>query len=81
MNILTIAICGVMSGADTWVDIEAYGQAKASFLGTFLDLRNGIPSHDTFGRVFRWLDPDEFSQCFLTWTQHMCALTKGEGSD
>jgi predicted transposase YbfD/YdcC len=60
------------------VDIEAYGQAKASFLGTFLDLRNGIPSHDTFGRVFRWLDPDEFSQCFLTWTQHMCALTKGE---
>jgi predicted transposase YbfD/YdcC len=78
MNILTIAICGVISGADTWVDIEAYGQAKASFLGTFLDLKSGIPSHDTFGRVFRWLDPDEFGQCFISWTQHICALTKGE---
>jgi hypothetical protein len=56
MNIITIAILGVLGGADTWVDIERYGKSKREWLGTFLDLSNGIPSHDTFGRVFRWLD-------------------------
>ncbi len=53
INIITIAILGVICGADSWVDIERYGQAKAEWLKTFLDLDNGIPSHDTFGRVFR----------------------------
>ncbi len=78
INIITIAICGVISGADTWVDIESYGEAKQAFFETCLDLKKGIPSHDTFGRVFRWLDPDAFSQCFSAWTQRICALTAGE---
>lgn len=60
------------------MDIEAFGQAKQDFLGTFLDLSNGIPSHDTLGRVFRWIDPDEFSRCFQAWTQAICKLSKGE---
>lgn len=78
INIITIAICSVIGGADTWVDVEAYGQAKQAFFETFLDLKNGIPSHDTFGRVFRWLNPDAFGQCFSTWTQRICELTAGE---
>jgi predicted transposase YbfD/YdcC len=78
INIITIAICAVISGADTWVDVEAYGHAKRDFLETFLDLKHGIPSHDTFGRVFRWLDPAEFQGYFAKWTQHICALTEGE---
>lgn len=78
INIITIAICGVISGADSWVDVEGYGQAKRPFFETFLDLRNGIPSHDTFGRVFRWLDPEAFSHCFSAWTQRICELMRGE---
>jgi predicted transposase YbfD/YdcC len=78
INIITLAICGVIGGADGWVDIETFGQAKRDFLETFLDLSNGIPSHDTLGRVFRWIDPDEFSRCFQDWTQAICRLTQGE---
>jgi predicted transposase YbfD/YdcC len=78
INIIAIAICGTICGADTWTDIESFGQAKRDFLGTFLDLSKGIPSHDTFGRVFRWLDPEEFGQCFQAWTQAICQLTQGE---
>lgn len=78
MNILTIAICGVISGADGWVDLERYGKAKEGWLSTFLDLSKGIPSHDTFGRVFRWLDPDQFQASFMTWSQAISQLSKGE---
>jgi predicted transposase YbfD/YdcC len=78
MNVVSIAILGVICGADTWVDIERYGQAKQAWLGTFLDLRNGIPSHDTFGRVFRWLDAEQFQARFIDWTQHICELTQGQ---
>ncbi len=52
INVISIAILGVICGADTWVDIERYGNAKREWLGTFLDLKNGIPSHDTFGGCF-----------------------------
>jgi predicted transposase YbfD/YdcC len=78
INVISIAILGVICGADTWVDIERYGKAKQEWLGTFLDLRNGIPSHDTFGRVFRWLDAAQFQAQFIAWTQHMCELTQGQ---
>jgi predicted transposase YbfD/YdcC len=52
IDIITIAICAVICGADTWVDIETYGKSKYSWLKQFLELPNGIPSHDTFSRVF-----------------------------
>lgn len=78
VNIISIAICAVICGADTWVDVELFGKSKRKWLETFLDLPNGIPSHDTFGRVFRLLDPAQFQQRFYEWTQTICHLTKGE---
>lgn len=78
INIIAITICGVISGAEGWADIERYGVSKREFLGTFLDLSEDIPSHDTFGRVFRWLDPDELASCFYAWTQLVYQFTKGE---
>jgi len=78
INILSIALCAVISGADDWVAMEAYGNTKQTFLSTFLDLTNGIPSHDTFRRVFSLLDPGQFQQCFLNWIRTIEALTAGE---
>jgi predicted transposase YbfD/YdcC len=78
INILSIALCAVISGADDWVAMEAYGHAKHAFLSTFLDLTHGIPSHDTFGRVFGLLDPEQFQSCFLSWIRTIEALTVGE---
>lgn len=69
LAIITIALCAVICGADTWVDVEEFGHAKRTWLETFLDLPNGIPSHDTFGRVFARLDPEQFQACFLAWVQ------------
>ena len=57
LDIIIIAICGVICGADSWVDIELFGKTKIDWLKTFLRLPNGIPSHDTFGRVFAALSP------------------------
>ena len=67
--IITIALCAVICGADTWVDVEEFGHAKRTWLETFLVLPNGIPSHDTFGRVFARLNPEQFQACFLSWVQ------------
>lgn len=78
LSIVSIAICAVVCGADDWVEVEQFGQAKQSWLMTFLALPHGIPSHDTFGRVFRYLNPDEFQACFQGWTEAICQLTAGE---
>jgi predicted transposase YbfD/YdcC len=67
-DILVIAVCAVICGADTWVDVETFGNAKLPWLSTFLTLPRGVPSHDTFGRVFAALDPDAFERCFARWT-------------
>jgi hypothetical protein len=56
IDIIVIAVCAVIAGAETWVDVEQFGQARKDWLGTFLELTAGIPSHDTFGRVFAALD-------------------------
>ncbi len=57
IDIITITICAVICGADTWIDIESYGESKCKWLKSFLELPNGIPSNDTFARVFAPLDP------------------------
>ncbi|MGE5756267.1 MAG: ISAs1 family transposase [Planctomycetaceae bacterium] len=67
LDIVTIAVCAVVAGADSWEHIEQFAKAKHSWLKTFLALPNGIPSHDTFARVFARLDPDEFQHAFLGW--------------
>lgn len=76
-EIITIALCGVICGAESWVEIEQFGNAKRDWLGRFLELPYGIPSHDTFGRVFARLDPDQFERCFVTWVQTLLQPTAG----
>jgi hypothetical protein len=62
IDIISIAICAVICGAEGWVDIENFGKSKMIWLKTFLELPNGIPSHDTFGRVFSLINPEELSE-------------------
>lgn len=78
INILTIALCAIIAGAEGWTDVENFGRQKQTWLGGFLDLGNGIPSHDTFGRVFARLDPKSFRQSFLSWVQAVFEVTKGQ---
>ena len=78
VDIVDIAICAVICGADTWVDVENFGKAKLNWFKTFLELPNGIPSHDTFGRVFAHIDPEEFQSCFLSWMQAVSKLINAE---
>ncbi len=78
IDIITIAICAVICGADSWVAIETYGQAKQEWLKRFLELPNGIPSHDTFARIFALINPQEFQECFLSWIKSVALLTEGE---
>jgi predicted transposase YbfD/YdcC len=77
LDIVTIALCAVICGADSWVEVELFGHTKRAWLQTFLALPNGIPSHDTFGRVFARLDPKQFEHCFLAWIQASVTHTKG----
>src|SRR3954464_7296228 len=69
IDILMIAISAVIACAESWEDIELYGRSKQAWLKTFLALPNGIPSHDTFRRVFMLIDPDAFEVCFTRWVQ------------
>ncbi len=77
LDIIMIAILAVIAGADGWVDIAEFGKSKEAWLKTFLELDNGIPSHDTFGRVFANIDPHQFEACFLHWMQSVSGIITG----
>ena len=78
LDILAIAICAAICGADSWVHVELFGRSKLEWFQTFLELPNGVPSHDTFGDVFARLDPAQFQNCFVSWTQAIAELLPGE---
>ena len=77
-DILVIAICAFICGADKWTEVEEFGLAKASWFKGFLALPNGIPSHDTFGRVFSLICPERFRECFLAWVKAISEVIPGE---
>jgi predicted transposase YbfD/YdcC len=77
LDILVIALCTLLTGGEGFQDMELFGKSKLSWLQTFLALPHGIPSHDTFGRVFARLNPQRFQECFLSWTQAVAQLTEG----
>jgi predicted transposase YbfD/YdcC len=78
LNIIIIALCATIAGAESWQDIELFGKSKQAWLSQWLDLSCGIPSHDTFERVFRRLNAREFEARFLAWTQDVFQHTKGQ---
>ncbi len=78
IDILVIAAIAVIACAESWEDIELYGRSKLAWLKTFLALPNGIPSHDTFRRVFMLIDPDAFEGCFARWAQSLTRQVERE---
>ncbi len=77
-DILVIAILGTICGADGWTEICEFAEAKIEWLETFLKLPNGVPSHDTFGRIFALLDAETFESCFLAWIESLSIDIKNE---
>jgi predicted transposase YbfD/YdcC len=77
-DIIFISIAAVICGAETWNAISAYGVAKEAWLKQYLNLENGIPSHDTFNRFFSTLEPERLEACFLNWIKDVVSLTEGE---
>ncbi len=70
-ELVVVALCGTIAGADSWADIERFGNDRLDWLRTFLKLEGGIPSHDTFGRVFAMLDPAELMACIQQWIDEL----------
>lgn len=77
-DVIIIAICGVLCGADSWVGIEMVGREKEAWFREFLDLEHGIPSHDTFGDVFAMIDAKAFQKRFMRWVEQVFQVTKGQ---
>ncbi|MEI7902868.1 MAG: ISAs1 family transposase [bacterium] len=69
IDILVIGFCSTLAGGEGFNDMELFGKAKEEWFRTFLELPNGIPTHDTFSRVFQAIDPQAFLECFLRWTE------------
>ena len=78
LDMVVIAICAVICGADSWVAVESFGHAKSKWLSRLLKLPNGIPSHDTFSRVFGLIDSIEFEHCFINWIKQVIEVTDGQ---
>ena len=77
IDIVVIAIAAVICGCEDWNEIELFGKSKKQWLSQFLELPNGIPSHDTFNRFFAALNPESLQQCFLNWIQQVAQITEG----
>jgi predicted transposase YbfD/YdcC len=77
-DILFLAVCAMLSGGNDFVAMEKFGHAKRAWLEKFLELPNGIPSHDTIGRVFSLLDAEQFIRCFLRWVQTLHEVSDGQ---
>jgi predicted transposase YbfD/YdcC len=77
-DIVVIAICAAICGADSWVDVELFGKSKYQWLKQFLKLPHDIPSHDTFGRVFALLDAEQFQACFVEWVSAISDVFQGQ---
>jgi predicted transposase YbfD/YdcC len=78
LDIIVMAICAAICGADTWTDVELFGKSKEKWFRGFLELPHGIPSHDTFGRVFARIDPEQFQECFREWIAAVEERTEGQ---
>jgi len=78
IDIIVVTVCAVIAGAETWVDVEQFGEAKQDWLKTFLELPAGIPSHDTFGRFFAALDAEAFQAAFMHWVEGVFRVSKGQ---
>lgn len=78
LDILVLAVCATLGNADGWADVERFARAKLDFFKTFLDLPHGVPSHDTFGRVFARLDPAALLGCLRRWLDALGAAVAGE---
>ena len=78
LDILFLTLCAVIGGMDDWEAIEEWGNARLNWLRKFVPLENGIPSHDTLGRVFAALDSVKFEACFVRWMSTLCPSLKGE---
>ncbi|MGH8848825.1 MAG: ISAs1 family transposase [Polaromonas sp.] len=77
LDILVIALCAVIGGADHWTEVVEFGQAKRQWFSSFLKLSNGIPSHDTFARVFRLINPEALEQACQQWLRSIVGRVKG----
>lgn len=78
IDVIVITLCAVICGADDWVEIARFGRAKEHWFKTFLALPKGIPSHDTFGRIFSLLNPDEFGKCFASWIRSAFPMSNSD---
>lgn len=78
IELLVVAIAAILSGADSWVGIATWGEAKIEWLRQYVRLANGVPSHDTFGRVFAMLDAKHFEACFVRWVGGLCQGLEGK---
>jgi hypothetical protein len=78
VDIIMVAICGVLCGAESWSEVEEFGKSKERWLKQYLELPAGIPSHDTFGRVFRLLDAQAFQERFMRWVEETFDSKRGQ---
>ena len=77
-DMLMIALCAAISGADSWTQVAEYGRSKIDWFKEFLELPNGIPSHDTFGRLFAMINPKNFQEFFTLWVKDLSISFNGQ---